>query len=113
MFDICHYHVLPLLVSALLEQMTKEVPGIRPAVISPEAGKRLDEHRRFRHVVRNVYTHSFDPTKPGKLVNSAPELFARTKAELLALTAKLSIGMRSGSSVNFEDGQSLMRAAMT
>jgi len=70
-----------------LEQMTKEVPGIRPAVISTETGTRLDEYRRFRHVVRKVYTRSFDPAKLGKLVNSAPELFARTKAELLALAA--------------------------
>jgi hypothetical protein len=74
----------------LLEQMTKDVPGIRPAVISTETGTRLDEYRRFRHVVRNyVYTHRFDLTKLGKLVNSAPELFARTKAELLAFAAFL------------------------
>jgi hypothetical protein len=64
--------------------MTKEVPSIRPAVMSTETGTRLDEYRRFRHVVRNVYTHSFDPAKLGKLVNPAPELFARTKAELQA-----------------------------
>jgi hypothetical protein len=73
----------------LLEQMTKEVPGIRPAVISTETGTRLDEYRRFRHVVRNVYTHSFDPAKLGILVDSAPELFAQTKAELLAFAAFL------------------------
>jgi len=46
--------------------MTEEVPGIRPAVISTETGTRLDEYRRFRHVVRNVYTHRFDPAKLGK-----------------------------------------------
>ena len=69
--------------------MTKEVPGIRPAVISTEIGTRLDEYRRFRHVVRNVSTHSFDPAKLGKLVNSAPELFARTKVELLTFAAFL------------------------
>ena len=73
----------------LLEQMTKEVPGIRPAVISTETGTRLDEYRRFRRVVRNVYTHRFDPAKLGKLVNFAPELFALTKAELLAFAAFL------------------------
>jgi hypothetical protein len=67
--------------------VTKEVPGIRPAVISTETGTRLDEYRQFRHVVRNVYTDRFDPAKLGKLVNSAPELFARTKAELLAFAA--------------------------
>ena len=60
-----------------------------PAVISTETGTRLDEYRRFRHLVRKVYTHSFDPAKFGKLVNSAPELFARTKTELLALAAFL------------------------
>ena len=67
--------------------MTKEVPGIRPALISTETGTRLDEYRRFRHVVRNVYTPSFDPAKLGKLVNPAPELFARTTAELVAFAA--------------------------
>ena len=65
--------------------MTKEVLGIRPAVISTETRIRLDEYRRFRHVVRSVYTHSFDPAKLGKLVNSAPELFPRTKEGLLTL----------------------------
>lgn len=75
--------------SALLEQMTKEVPEIRPAVISTEPATRLEEYRRFRHVVRKVYTHRFDPAKLGKLVNFAPELFALTKAELLAFAAFL------------------------
>jgi hypothetical protein len=69
----------------LLEQMTKEVLGIRPAVISTETGTRLDAYRRFRYVVRNPYTHNFGPAKLGKLVNSAPELFPRTKVELLTL----------------------------
>jgi len=32
----------------LLEQKTKEVPGVRPAVISTETGTRRDEYRRFR-----------------------------------------------------------------
>ena len=69
--------------------MTQEVSGIRPAGISTETGIRREEYRRFRHVVRNVYTHRFDPAKLGKLVNAAPELFARTKAELLAFAAFL------------------------
>jgi hypothetical protein len=56
----------------------KEVPGIRPT----KPGTRLGESRRFRRVVRNVYTHSFDLAKLGKLVNAVPELFAPTKAVL-------------------------------
>ena len=62
---------------------------MRPAVISTETEIRLDEYRWFRHVVSNVYTHRFDPAKLGKLVRAAPELFARTKAELLAFAAFL------------------------
>ena len=73
----------------LLRQMQADVPGIRPAVISVEVGNFLDELRKFRHVVRNVYTHNFDPVKLGKLVNSASELFTQAKAELLAFAAFL------------------------
>ena len=40
----------------LLEQMAKEVPHERPAVISKSTRDALDEYRGFRHVVRNVYT---------------------------------------------------------
>ena len=36
-----------------------------------------------------MYTPGFDPAKLGKRVNPAPELFARTKAELLASAAFL------------------------
>lgn len=53
--------------------------------ISTETGKRLDESRRFRHVVRNVYTHHFDPAKLGKLVNSAPKLLHEQKPSCLPL----------------------------
>lgn len=73
----------------LLEQMMKEVPGIRPAAISTDTGTKLDEYCKFRHIVRNVYTHNFDPVKLGKLVNSAPELFTQAKAELLAFASFL------------------------
>ena len=41
---------------ALLVQMTTEIPGVRPAVISESSHSQLDEYRGFRHVVRNVYT---------------------------------------------------------
>ena len=73
----------------LLKQMMKEVPGIRPAVISTDTGLLLDELRRFRHVVRNVYTHNFNPENIGKLVKYASEAFEPLKAEILAFVAFL------------------------
>ncbi|MBI3169123.1 MAG: hypothetical protein HYZ22_11625 [Chloroflexi bacterium] len=68
----------------LLRQMMNEVPHVRPAVISAETGRLLDELRRFRHVVRNVYTHKFDPEKIGTLVKYASDAFERLEAELTA-----------------------------
>lgn len=68
----------------LLERMLAEKPGARPAVISPASWKTLNELRGFRHVVRNVYTHKFDPDKVGRLVADVPSLFERLKAELTA-----------------------------
>jgi hypothetical protein len=69
---------------ALLVQMSKEVAGIRPAVISPQTLKHLDEYRGFRHVVRNVYTFHFDEAKLEKLVLGAGDAFAQVREEILA-----------------------------
>jgi hypothetical protein len=69
---------------ALLVQMSKEVTGIRPAVISQQTLKRLDEYRGFRHVVRNVYTFHFDEAKLEKLVMGVRGAFDQVRAEILA-----------------------------
>lgn len=68
----------------LLQQMMNEKPKIRPAVISTKTGKLLDELRRFRHVVRNVYTHKFNPENIEKLIRFADEALERLQAELTA-----------------------------
>lgn len=73
----------------LLEQMKNDVTGIRPAVISTEMGDVLDDLRKFRHVVRNVYTHHLDPARLGKLVKSSSKSFAQLKAEISAFAAFL------------------------
>jgi len=68
----------------LLKKMAEEISEIRPAVISNSSFKRLNDYRGFRHVVRNIYTFNFDPTKMQKLVEGAPELFRQVRDELLA-----------------------------
>ncbi|MDD5206962.1 MAG: hypothetical protein PHS17_16175 [Desulfobacterales bacterium] len=67
----------------LLKQMTIEIQGIRPAVISGESHARLNEYRGFRHVVRNVYTYNFDPAKMRTLVIGLPVMFQLVRAEIL------------------------------
>ncbi len=74
---------------ALLRQMTEEVPGLRPAVISQATYDRLDEYRGFRHVVRNVYTYNFEPAKLQRLVVDLPATLDRARAELLAFASFL------------------------
>jgi hypothetical protein len=68
----------------LLQQVTAEIPDVRPAVISGSVSKDLNEYRGFRHVVRNVYTYHFDPEKIEILVNKVPDLFIQLKLELSA-----------------------------
>lgn len=68
----------------LLEQMVREIPGVRPAVLSVEAVRLLENYRGFRHVVRNVYAYKFDFAKVEGLVEAIPGTFARTQEELLA-----------------------------
>lgn len=73
----------------LLGQMMEEVPGIRPAVISIRSGEVLDDLRKFRHVVRNVYTYHLDPERLQKLIEGSSESFARLTAEISAFAAFL------------------------
>jgi hypothetical protein len=68
----------------LLQQMTAEIPDVRPAVISGLVSQDLNEYRGFRHIVRNVYTYHFDPVKIEKLVDKVPNLFVQLKLELSA-----------------------------
>ena len=68
----------------LLRQMSTEILEMRPAVISESSYEVLNEYRGFRHVVRNIYTYTFNRVKMRKLVEEAPGLFNQVRAELLA-----------------------------
>lgn len=66
----------------LLQQMSTDLPGIRPPMISRPTADEMDEFRRFRHVVRNVYAEHLDPTRIGKLVEQLSTLWRQLQAEL-------------------------------
>ena len=68
----------------LLKQMSIEVPGVRPAVISFELKEMLEEYRGFRHVVRNVYTYHLDPEKVKPLVKNISNVRKKLERELSA-----------------------------
>jgi hypothetical protein len=68
----------------LLRQMSKDLPSLRPAVVSQKTITALDEFRRFRHLVRNVYTVNLVPERMKGLMEALPTLWPTLQAELLA-----------------------------
>ena len=66
----------------LLEQMGKEIPGVRPAVLSSESVERLDEFLAFRHRVRNLYTFNLDPERLRELLERLPGAWQSVRADL-------------------------------
>lgn len=68
----------------LLSQMARDVPHVRPAVISSENAQRLDEFRRFRHLVRNVYASELIPERMVNMLKDLPDLWNSLRIELLA-----------------------------
>jgi len=80
----------------LLKQMGKDIPGIRPAVIDKESALDLDDFRRFRHLVQNIYTFNLVPDKMMNLIQTLPDLWAGLRAELLAFAEFLDDLQRSG-----------------
>ncbi len=68
----------------LLQQMAQDIPDVRPAVIGQEEVVALDEFRRFRHLVRNVYATNLAPEKMSGLMPALPKLWPLLRVELLA-----------------------------
>ena len=68
----------------LLQQMAQTVPNKRPPLLGPASLEGLDEYRKFRHVVRNVYATNLDPEKIANLLRPLPEIWAQVRAELFA-----------------------------
>lgn len=66
----------------LLKQMALDLEAIRPPVIGTETAARLDEYRKFRHLVRNVYASNLDIDRMQHLVKDLPQLWEVLRQEL-------------------------------
>ncbi len=66
----------------LLRQMAIAVPDVRPAVLQPATAAELDELRRFRHLIRNIYATNIDPERIRPLVTGLPALWQRVQQDL-------------------------------
>ena len=59
----------------LLRKISNEVGEVRPAVIGSRSSDVLDQFRRFRHLVRNVYAANLDLKKMTVLLDELPDLW--------------------------------------
>jgi hypothetical protein len=65
--------------SELLRQMTLDIPGLRPPVITASTEKKLREYLGFRHLFRKRYGFELDWQKLKKLLLGVP--LVRTQLE--------------------------------
>ncbi len=61
----------------LLRQMTLDLPETRPPVIQRDTAVQLDEYRKFRHRIRNIYATNLEPARMQPLVIGLPDLWSR------------------------------------
>ena len=65
-------------------------------MISQESAEGLDAFRRFRHLVRNVYTFDLLPEKMESLLQRLPEVWKRVRLEVLAFADYLDALSQAG-----------------
>jgi hypothetical protein len=75
--------------SGLLRQMALDVPETRPPVIQKSTANQLDEFRKFRHRIRNIYATNLEPARMQPLVASLPDLWLSVKEQLFAFVGFL------------------------
>ena len=80
----------------LMQRMAQEVPELRPAVISANTLLALDEYRRFRYLVRNLYTFNLVPEKLEALMSALAQTRQNVQTELLAFAEFLDDLARAG-----------------
>ncbi len=60
--------------SELLRQMTLDIPGLRPPVITPRTEKKLREYLGFRHLFRKRYGFELDWQRIKNLLLGLPQI---------------------------------------
>jgi len=68
--------------SELLHQMTFNIPGLRPPVITTRTEKRLREYLGFRHLFRKRYGFELDWEKMKRLLSNMPDVLSGLENEI-------------------------------
>lgn len=66
----------------LLQRMTRELPDVRPALLSTDVARRLDEYLRFRHLFRHRYGFELEWSRLEPLLSGISALSPDLRREL-------------------------------
>lgn len=81
----------------LLEQMGREIPEKRPAILSERTRDLLDEFLAFRHLIRSLYAFELDAERLKYLLDRLPEALSSAKHDIESLCRLLSIAAEQDS----------------
>ena len=70
----------------VLESMSLDLSGVRPALFSMGTVKSLDEYRRFRHIFRHMYGSHLDWVRIKPLLHKLALVFSEVKKETFEFT---------------------------
>jgi hypothetical protein len=68
--------------SELLRQMTLDIPGLRPPLITTNTGKKLREYLGFRHLFRKRYGFELDWQKLKRLLLGMPQVRSHLEGDI-------------------------------
>ena len=70
----------------LLKQMSLDVPGLRPPVLSVSLREQLGEYLRFRHLFRHAYSYQLEWERVKSLLKRVPEMVMELSGALRRFT---------------------------
>ena len=75
----------------LLNQMAREIPETRPAILSSGTPALLGDFLAFRHLIRSLYAFDLDAERLKQLVRGLPEALSHARQDLENFCRLLSI----------------------
>ena len=78
----------------LLKKMTIAVPGVRPALLSEELYRHLDELRAFRHYFRHAYLHELRYDKIKGVIEASEKVRSLYRRDINSFLRKLKESIR-------------------
>ena len=73
----------------LLNRMTLRIEGVRPALMSKETAKLVNEFRAFRHLFRHAYSYDIDVDKMQLLIAKLKKFKGKYQQDVLEFTKEI------------------------